>query len=441
MLVPLPGCDLPIFWETDVDYTLFYAPGCVVVAVPTATEALAQAVLQHSPSQLWAEKLIQHAERAIQITDHQRTEPFQPECLTLYLHNQCNLNCVYCYTEPDPRRGEHLSPNAIVAAADLVAGNCRVKGLPLALVLHGGGEPSLFQEEAEHALRLVENAAQRYGLEQFRYIATNGILSEAKARWLVANFDLIGLSCDGPPDIQNQQRPRQSGGTTSDALERTAAIFHQSQQPFHVRATITASTIQRQPEITDYIGSVLQPSEIHFEPVYVGGRSAQSSEPDLAQEFVTYFCAAREIARSHGIKLSYSGVRVEAIHGPYCHSFRPVLNLVPPGVATACFKYTDAHAVEQAGVRIGAYQNGTFEIDHQQLATLRQDIPASCPECFNRFHCARACPDNCQAAAASFRCALNRRLGDVLLHEQAQMLWTSAQDRGLVVHGTTLVFS
>jgi len=440
MFVPLPDCTLPIFWEPGADYTLFYAPGCLVITAPSAAAAVAQEMIQQPPSQFWSERLILYAKHALQVSEKQQTEPFQPECLTLYLHNQCNLNCEYCYAEPDPRRDEHLSSDAIVAAADLVAANCFIKGLPLTVVLHGGGEPSLFQEEAEQALRLVENAAQRYELKQFRYIATNGVLSEAKALWLAANFDLIGLSCDGPPDIQDQQRPRRGGGTTSDALERTAAILSQSQREFHVRATITASTIHRQSEIADYIGARLQPTEMHFEPVYAGGRASQGSEPDLAHEFVTHFCSARAVARHHGIRLSYSGVRLETIHGPYCHTFRPVLNLVPPGVATACFKYTTALSAEQAGVMIGAYQAGALVFDYQRIEQLRQDIRAgdACRECFNRYHCARACPDDCKGAAGSFRCALNKQLATVLLHERAQILWTAAQDRGMVVHGTTL---
>lgn len=441
MLDPLPGCDLPIFRETGAEYALFYAPGCVVVTAPEAAGDFARAITDRIAPHPWGDALRQHAERAIQVSDRQRTEPFRPECLTLYLHNQCNLGCVYCYADPDPRRDEHLDPDAILAAAEVVATSCHAKGLTLTVVFHGGGEPALFQEEVERALALVEKAAQRYGLALFRYIATNGVMSGEKARWLATHFDLIGLSCDGPPDIQDQQRPRLGGGATSEAIARTADVFHQAGRAFHIRATITAATIHRQAEIADYLCTRLQPGEIHFEPVYLGGRAANSDIPDQADEFVTQFLAAREVAWAYGIPLAYSGTRPGVIHGPYCHVFRQVVNLVPPGVATACFKTTDAPEAERKGVVIGAYKGGRFELDHEQIHTVRRKmsaLPDHCAACFNRYHCARACPNSCSADGPGGRCAINRRLAHALLHETAEALWATAHAEGNSVHGTPL---
>lgn len=443
MLDPLPGCNSPIFWDktqgSGADYTLFYAPGCVVVAVPEAAGELARALSHHAGSLPWAESLRRSAQHAVQVSERQRSDPFRPECLTLYLHNQCNLGCVYCYADPAPQRGEHLDPDAIAAAAEVVAASCGVKGLPLTVALHGGGEPALFQEEVERTLALVNEAARRHKLGQFRYIATNGVMSEEKARWLVDHFDLIGLSCDGPPELQDQQRSRAGGGTTSEALERTADVLHQAVRAFHVRATITAATNHRQAEIAEYLSARLGPAEIHFEPVYLGGRMVSGSEPDQAEAFVSHFLAARNVARQYGVPLTCSGTRPGALHGPYCNVFRHVLNLIPPGVATACFKTTDARESEQAGMMIGAAQHRRFEIDHARITTLRQrlsTLPERCTGCFNRYHCARGCPDSCDGVGMEFRCALNQRLAEALLREQAEALWSAACVEGKMVHGS-----
>ena len=40
MLEPVPGCDLPVFLETMARYTLFYMPGCAVVAASGTTTGI-----------------------------------------------------------------------------------------------------------------------------------------------------------------------------------------------------------------------------------------------------------------------------------------------------------------------------------------------------------------------------------------------------------------
>ncbi len=445
MLEPLSGCDLPIFVEIGQAYALFYAPGCIVVTTRDAasefTCTLANPFPHEDPGEGWAAALRQCAARAVRISGQQQNAPFQPECLTLYLHNECNLSCTYCYAGRENRRGVHLAPDAIATAAELVATSCRAKGLPLTVAFHGGGEPTLFQAEVAHALTLVADTAQRHGLAQFRYVATNGVISEKKARWLAAHFDLVGLSCDGPPEIQDQQRPTRYNRPTSPILERTADIFHQLGHAFHVRATITSATFVRQEEIAEYICARLRPEEIHFEPVYQGGRATSHTETDRAGEFVEHFLTARELARRHGIAMTYAGARPGTIHGPYCNIFRQVVNLVPPGAATACFKTVDMREADQESVTIGTLRHRQFEIDGVQVTRLQQafgSLPDGCAACFNRYHCARGCPDNCTGNATVFRCAINKQVANALLREQAEVLWAAAQSEGDWVRGITL---
>ena len=50
-----------------------------------------------------------------------REEPFSPECLTLYMNNECNLDCVYCHTDPSREPAARLEMEVIGAAAEVVA--------------------------------------------------------------------------------------------------------------------------------------------------------------------------------------------------------------------------------------------------------------------------------------------------------------------------------
>jgi sulfatase maturation enzyme AslB (radical SAM superfamily) len=484
---PVHGTGWPVFRQDCAEYAMFYAPGCLcVVNLPDAerfetTIAPRKNPLESEPSARpefvlsrgegqsrrkeqnqdvdWGAELWHRAELAVAEASRWQEEPFSPECLTLYMNNECNLSCVYCHTDPSPKPVARLELEAIAAAAEVVAENCRGKGRPFSAVFHGGGEPILHRQRVDRAMAQLEAVASAHDVEPFRYVATNGVMSEEKANWLARCFDLVGLSCDGPTDIQNHQRPRWGGGGTSHILERTAHILREEGCRLHVRTTITGATLHRQAEIAEYICQQFSPEEIHFEPVYLGGRTNAASGlvADHADEFVTHFQEAREVARRHGILLMASGSRPDSIHGPYCHVFRSVLNLVPGNVATACFKVTDAAQVRGKGAVIGALngENGRFEVDHLRVQELRQQLDATLPECdscFNRYHCVRECPDHCplddahqsrDLSGPGFRCRVQKALAYAILRETAEDLWSAALEKevegeGGNVYGTTI---
>lgn len=473
---PLPDMELPIFRLDGPAYIAYYAPECLCVVDPRDARQLeafiaapypdlppyagptprpageAGSSLLQNRERAWGSELWRCATHAVNETQHQHTEPFQPECLTLYLNNECNLACIYCYANPSSGPAERLDLEAIGHAADVVAASCRQKDCVFYTVFHGGGEPTLYQEPLEAALFQVEEAATAHSVELFRYIATNGVLSEEKAVWLAGHFELVGLSCDGPPAIHDRQRPRGDGRDSSKIVERTARILHQEGAAIHVRATITETNLHRQAEMAEYICGELAPQEIHFEPVYAGGRAGPSGRltADLATDYVDHLLEARRVAGGYGIPLLASGSRPGAIHGPYCHVFRQVFNLVPGGLATACFKLNRAEEIRKRGAALNSLNlaTGRFEINHRRVRDLRRrlgDVPAECRYCFNRYHCVRDCPDYCPlddpgprvSPGPSFRCQTQKATSLAILREVAGRLWAEARaggERG--PHGT-----
>jgi len=146
-------------------------------------------------------------------------------------------------------------------------------------------------------------------------------------------------------------------------------------------------------------------------------------------------------------------------HGRYCHVFRQVLNLVPGGVATACFKIAGAAQARRKGVVIGGVnpETGRFKIDHRRVHELRDQlgsIPSACAGCFNCYHCVRDCPDRCpldedtthshHAAAMGFRCQVQKALTCAVLRETAERLWSTPGIAGEAmekVYGTAILRS
>jgi uncharacterized protein len=432
----------PIFRWDCAGYAMFYAPGYLCV-IDLENADRFEGAIGPQAGELGAE-LWHRAEQAVAESNRWQDEPFAPECLTLYMNNECNLRCVYCHTDPTPQPAARLELDVIAAAGEVVAENCRQKNRPFYVVFHGGGEPTLHRERVESALTTLEEIASAHDVEPFRYVATNGIMAEEKAAWLARHFDLIGLSCDGPADIQNSQRPRWDGEDTSHMLERTAHVLREEGMKFHVRTTITGASLRRQAEIAEYICQQFSPEEIHFEPVYIGGRTTMATGLGARQagDFVNHFLAARKIARQYGIPLISSGSRPGSIHGPYCHVFRHTLNLTPGDVATACFKVTDVAHVAEKGAVLGAMdrETGRFEIDQSRVQELRWQlgpIPPGCADCFNRYHCVRECPDRCLLdiktsevpPEPSFRCRTQKAFVYATLQEAAENLWAAAREK------------
>ncbi len=436
--------DLPIFRLNAGGEHVLYAPGHV--ALVSASEAqkieatLAARVPQHSPA---AQELWHAAQTALATWRHSTEAPFRPKCLTVYLSNQCNMACPYCFANSGStgrdrvgamptRHTTVISEEAVRAAARLVARCCSENGEPFRLVLHGGGEPTVHWALLQRLVHLTRQVAAESSVDWWAYLATNGALPEHHAQWVATHFNLVGLSCDGPPDIQNRQRPLADGGRSSHLVERTARILAENGMPFAVRTTITPGTVERQEEILVYVHQRLGPVEIRFEPVYrVRGAGPEALAASQAESFVTHFLAAQRRAAELGCTLSYSGVRLDEVHGSYCNVLRDVLHLMPDGTASSCFFCVDGRDPATVPFVIGRFDqlNDRFVLNEERIAKLKRRAAAiadRCRECVNVLHCARECPESCMGIGElgdrpGFRCLVNRKLAEAWIVQAADL--------------------
>jgi len=429
----VPGTSLPIFYQQAGDQHIFYTPGCLAginnyhfdtflkgISDSTTFDEMTSAGNHHQFRRI-ADKVVLAAENTMTAWDALVNQSFTPECLTLYAQNVCNLACTYCYSAPSSHSDlMPVSIPTIQAASQIIAKNCRKANKPMTVVFQGGGEPSLDLDWIDRALTVVAQAADREKVYLIRYVATNGVMSTRKAEWIAAHFDLVGISCDGPPEIQNRQRPKLNGGLSSDILQQTAEVIHQHGKQLQVRVTLTPETAYQQDEIVRYICSHLRPASIHVEPVYRQGR-AKLHHPMLdfdVDRFVQSFFDAQEIAHTFGIGYDTSSSRMQEIHGPYCHLFRGVLQLIPGDRVVTCFLSKESAGQIIPMDCIGHYDpiQDEIAINTPQLTTLQKklgQLPERCRDCFNRFHCVWGCPDACILDGFShndFRCQLAKQL-------------------------------
>ncbi len=391
-----------------------------------------------------AARIIQAArEAAREMTEASRQE-FMPECLTIYVNNQCNLRCRYCYSQPDVSVNRTVSADGVRAAARLVAGTCATRNIPFTLAFHGGGEPTLVTQHVDRFIDIAREEAGVFGLHPRTYIATNGAVSEETALWLVTRFDLVGVSCDGPPEVQDRYRPGRDGRPLSEYVSNTMSTLQRHGRPFHIRATISRETVYRQSEIVSYLADRYAPSEIRLEPVYINPSGEALLDVSHAAAFVNGFLASQTAGKVRGIPVTTSITRPNAIYGPYCNVLRRVLNLIPGDIATGCFLESRPDGVNRRRVQIGSLDSARrmFRIDKEYIRSLIircSERPIGCYNCLCSCQCTFGCPDRCKLEESvesssfreyeggSFRCLVNRMLMEAMIVEAADKAWVSTK--------------
>ncbi len=435
---------------------VLYAPGRLAVVSAAQSARIQRAWLEGQPPSLASDASIARdlEEAGADASRRWRDRAgaaFAPECLTVYLSNQCQLRCPYCYgTDRQQPHGSQaqtagttVDPAVVVAAARLVARTCVERAMPFRFVLHGGGDPMVHPALVELLVSATRQIATEHGLDWFGYMATNGMFGEDAARWVAGHISLTGISCDGPPDIQGRQRPRSDGSNSSEQVERTARVLAEAGGRFAVRTTITRRSMDRQSEIVEYLHEHLGATEMRFEPVYgwSGGRRPEFLEED-AQPFAEAFLAADRTARALGCRLTLSGVRLDELHGPYCNVLRNVLQITPEGLASPCFVHQPATGAAMRPCAIGRLDSsrGEFVLNVDLLDAMRRraaDIPSACAGCINSHHCARGCPEQCDLGLGDssarppssdhpgrilggFRCLVQRRVAQAWILDAAE---------------------
>jgi len=455
--------ELPIFALPYDGKQLIYTPGQICLIADEKLKPLKLSLMENATSAAPLDALAQSFRDKARLTlnrwEKGRSGAFNPICLLIYLSNRCQFNCTYCYASASRRqaanRGPLISLATVTAAARRVAQNCARAGKEFYLVLHGGGEPTLHWTLLQKIIATTRSIADEYNLPWRSYLATHGFLSAARASWLAEHLDSIGLSCDGPPDIQDRQRPHAAGRSVSRTVERTARLFS-SYGKLQVRATITPATLTRQREIVAYLHDQLGADRVRLEPVYrVANADARPRETPLwrmeqVEVFRDEFLAAQRLGQEIGCMVEYAGVRLDELHGPHCSVLRQVLHLTPDGTATGCFFSTDGRTAPGSESIMGRmnHERDAFAVDEAASAGHRQRssrIPDQCRECLNIFHCSRGCPESCYAKSpvdetpgAEWRCRLHQSLTVAWLRAAAAKIERTTNDRSTAIRASAM---
>ncbi|MDR2451968.1 MAG: radical SAM protein [Candidatus Accumulibacter sp.] len=352
------------------------------------------------------------------------SDKFQPTVCVLFLTDACNLRCIYCYARGGgARETRALSLPLARAAVDTVCRNAMQQGRGhYSLCFHGGGEPTAAWPFLKDCVAYARKSPLRAKIN----LTSNGVWTEAQRVWILDNIDEISLSFDGPPSIQNAQRPRKNGKGSHASVERTLRALDRKGSAYGIRVTVTDETVARIPEIVDYLCRETGAPAFQVEPAFAHGR-ARVDRVALQQQddFAEFFMKGYDIANRHQRHMYYSGARPWLLTNRFCDAYINALIVGPDGFLTACYEICNReHELAKDFIFGDLETNGSIRLTpgaRQGFLAKIEERRQHCKSCFCFYHCAGDCPSKTFSGGADGhlaygdRCESNRTITRELL--------------------------
>lgn len=315
--------------------------------------------------------------------------------LMLLCTRQCNLRCIYCYASATGN-GQHMS---VATAIDTTRFYIAHADKSLRVSFHGGGEPTLNMSVIRAVTDLILKEAD--GRSTSFSIVTNGTADEKILDWLIEKKFSFSLSWDGPPEIQNRNRPFIGGQGSAGNLERTAEYLNVKNYPFFVRATL--SPIDDVERVLSYFAR-FGVKHLQLEPIFPHGREYSSLEfgqeasqavyaPE-SEDLIHMTISALDIADQLGMSVDNSAIKNRLPRfrsGRFCGNIAAKSMVVThDGRLTSCTEVTDATDSASQIFLYGIMQTP----DHLKLNRILTRHTKNQPQCSGcplRYSCGGGC--------------------------------------------------
>jgi uncharacterized protein len=313
------------------------------------------------------------------------------ERLTLLVTSDCNLRCIYCFAYGGEASFYMNKELAIRSVKEVLKPDSRKLHL-----YFFGGEPTLNFNCIKAA---VEYVLRNTNVEPLFEITTNCVMGEDKLNYLIKNNFLFFVSIDGPPDIQNYQRPTLAGNPSHSIVERNIKKIISEGCDLKVRTTITSYSVNRMSEIIEYFYQ-LGIKCVHFEPFTPSGRGkGKEFLKPTAESYITNFKKALDTAKRYDMKVTDSSLFF--LLNPtsqFCFSSHGGrLMVTPEGKVTLCLEVQREYTPLSDLFIVGEYnkEKDKFVIDPSKMKTLIKhsvEFMKECKNCFAKYICCGGCP-------------------------------------------------
>lgn len=173
-----------------------------------------------------------------------------PHTLLIKLTGACNWACTYCYDYSPGRFKKRLTLDDLRG----VIGEMVSQHSTISLMFHGG-EPLLNFDEVCRITEHAEKEAKKFQVTLFKSIQTNGsLLDDEKINFLREHEFGVGMSIDGPPEINDLTRIDHQGlGTGSTMLRLFEQYPDFMTKEVGYITTVTTANVERLKEIAEYL--------------------------------------------------------------------------------------------------------------------------------------------------------------------------------------------
>lgn len=323
---------------------------------------------------------------------------------SFFLTTKCNLRCTYCYNcKTRLNTSEQSLPLYIAkAGVDYFFSTNPSRHIRF----YGPGEPT---QEFELMKNIVDYAKEQAGTELKVELQTNGAFNNKVCEYIYNNINIVWISMDGTPDIQNQNRPFASGKGSSQVVERNVQKL--TKRPFTnknvvgIRVTITKENINRQIEMIDYFSS-LGVKHIWNDPIFpeVGNCPFCDDEKRFSKFSFDYdlytktYLEAYHYAKAKGIFYgSFLAINFDGCSIYHCRACTPVPHFTTDGFISACDLVTFGAAPKHMDCFVyGKWDNKTktFILNQEKINKLRLrniENMSQCHNCTVALHCGGYC--------------------------------------------------
>lgn len=147
--------------------------------------------------------------------------------ITLNVTQICNLHCTYCAAGGDGTFGDpqkRVSVQKTLPQLHFLLGKL-APGENFHIVFLGG-EPLLYPQGIDLICEDVNRLAEEKGITIGFKVVTNGTVMNSQILDMLEKYKIsVIVSCDGPPEVQDLQRPSRSKHSSSAMVEQTLALF------------------------------------------------------------------------------------------------------------------------------------------------------------------------------------------------------------------------
>lgn len=326
--------------------------------------------------------------------------------------NDCGLGCTYCFSGAQPKKFGAIPWEIAKAAVDLGTRNAILNRIrfgegTLTIRFFGGGEPTEYWDSFSTIVEYARASAKQNNVDVLVATITNGQVDEQHFEWFRDHIDEITVSMDGPPEIQNTQRPTAAGENSFDkSWKFLSAMDAFNVHIKNIRVTVTAETVNRMEEIARYFWQNLSKAyAMQFEPVYFSEVGRQNAQMPKALDFVEQLRRVEDMAyerhtqgRRHGaIGTATRPLTIRV--GSYCDSLEGKgLFVTPDGYLSLCSEISVASDPRKDDYFVGEYDRATkrFHVSEEGATRIRKGLPWWCRGCFAQFSCRGGCEPRSQ---------------------------------------------